>query len=115
MKPKILKETPISLVEVKNELENVKKIEKELTFRANKVEDYLNQFVDNDDKKILALKEKLEKMKIPRLREQYIIKIIDLLPKTVDELKVILQGYTVSISNDNMKKIIAAVKDAVGE
>lgn len=113
MKPKILKETPITLFEVGQELENVKKIEEELNFRANKVEDYLNQISDVDGKTLNGLKEKLEKLKIPRLKDHHIVKIVDLLPQTIDELKVILQGYTISLSNDNLKKIIAAVKEAI--
>ena len=99
----LLKGTPISMKELKDALGKIKKREKELNFRANKTEEYLNQFVTM--KKDKELIEALEKLKIPRLKEQHIKKIIDLMPKTVDELKVIVQGYPITISNDNLKKI----------
>jgi len=31
---------------------------------------------------------------------------LDIMPKSVNELKVVMQGYTVSITNENMKNII---------
>ena len=46
-----------------------------------------------------------------RLKEVHIIKIIDFLPKDVDDLKVILQAYTVNMPKKDMESIIAIVKE----
>lgn len=113
MRPVIVSETPISMVEMKKELEVIKKRDSELNFRANKTEEYLAYFTELSPKKYEELRKKLEELDIPRLKPGHIIKIIDLLPTTVNDLKVILQGYTVSINQDNMKKILAVVAEYV--
>lgn len=101
---KIIKEEPITMVELKDEIDAIKKRDKELNFRANKTEDYLNQFGKNKDAKELV--KKITKLDIPRLKLFHIVKIVDIMPKTLNDLKVVLQGYTLTVNNENMKKII---------
>ena len=36
-------------------------------------------------------------------------------PKTIDELKVILQGYTITVNNENIKKIADTVNKFIAE
>lgn len=109
-KLEIIKKTPINIVEVRQELKRIKKRDEELTFRGNKTEEYLNEFAKLSVKDTTELVEKLRKLNITRLKEEFIHKIIDLMPATVAELKVILQGYTLSVSKDDMEKIIKVVK-----
>lgn len=109
--PNIMEEKPITMAELKEELNKIKKRDKELNFRANKTQEYLSQFTKQDYDKIKGLIDKINKLKIPRLKEEHIIKIIDLMPKTVDDLKSILQGYTVTVKSDNMKKIVEVIKN----
>jgi len=111
VKPEIISEKPITLSELKQEIDKIKKRDKELNFRVGKVEEYLGHFVSLSKAKEDELTKKLEKLNIPRLKDVHITKILDILPKTVDELKIILQGYTITVNNDNMKKIIDVVKD----
>jgi len=113
MKSRILDEAPMSAFEVKEELKKIKKQEKELNFRAGKTEDYLNQLVSLDAKTMTELKDKLEKLKIPRLKEQHIAKILDVLPKTEKDVKVLLQGYAITVTKENMAKIAKVVNDIV--
>ena len=58
-----------------------------------------------------TLYKKIAALDIPRLREQHIHKIVELLPATVQDMKVVLQGYTLNISQENMKKIAALVAE----
>ena len=102
-------ETPINIYQLKGELERIKARDKELNFRANRVEDYLNQVAIH--KHANELFEKLTKLNIPRLKEQHIHKIMDIAPTTVNELKVLLQGYTITVNNEMMKKIIDTIND----
>lgn len=104
--PEIIKETPISMAEVSAEVEKIKKRDKELSFRTQRTEDYLNQFANRDSSK---LAESLRKLNIGRLKEEHLKKIVDLLPRSVDDLKIILQGYTLTITKDNMKQIVDEV------
>lgn len=99
------------MVELKDELATIKKSTKELNFRAMKTLEYLNEFVT--EKKLKELKDKIVKLDIPRLKDEYICKILDTLPRSVDDLKTVLQGYTVTVNNDNMKKVIDVVNSTL--
>ncbi len=111
--PNIIEEKPITMAELKEELDKIKKKDKELNFRANKTYEHLTQFGKHDYNKAKELIDKLEKLKIPRLKEEYMVKIVDVLPTTLDDLKVLLQGYTVTIKSENMKKIVETVNKFV--
>ncbi|MFH1409675.1 MAG: hypothetical protein ABIH34_07225 [Nanoarchaeota archaeon] len=111
--PTIISEQPIMLAELKEELKTAKKRDKELNFRGNKTEEYLIAATSLKGSEAKDLYEKIEKLKIPRLKEIHIMKIVDLLPKTLDSLKIILQGYTLTVNQDNQKKIVKVVSDFV--
>lgn len=113
MKQKILNETPMSAAEVKEELKKIRDRDKELNFRATKTEDYLNQLVTLSPAKIKELAKKLDGLKIQRLKEQHIAKIIDVLPATEKDVKVLLQGYALTVKKEDMKKIADAVAEYV--
>jgi DNA-directed RNA polymerase subunit F len=107
--PKIISEKPATMAEVKEEIAKIKERDKELNFRGQRTEEYLNVFAKVDFKKSEEIKKKLEGLKIPRLGEEHIVKIIDILPKTADELKIVLQGYPLTITKESMKKIVDTV------
>jgi len=111
--PEILEKEPLPLVEVKSVLRKVKKRDEELNYRAGKTEEYLNQVIKTTQKEATELKKKIMELEVPRLKEEHITKIIDIIPRTVAELKVVLQGYTLTVSNDNLKKIVSAVEETI--
>ncbi|MCK5283072.1 MAG: hypothetical protein KAK00_06690 [Nanoarchaeota archaeon] len=108
--PKIISEKPISMAEVKSEIEKIKKRDKELSFRAERAEEYLNQFAHKNTIKLI---ESLKKLNLTRLKDEHIVKIADLMPKTVEQLKIILQGYTITLTKDNIKSIVDEVNKLV--
>ncbi|MBW3002166.1 hypothetical protein KY338_03345 [Candidatus Woesearchaeota archaeon] len=110
MKTQILSETPVTAAEVKDELKKIKKEHKELNFRAQKTEDYLNQIV-SDSKKTAELVKKLEALKIPRLREHQIAKLADIMPITEKDVKFVLQGYAITVTKENMSKIAKTIAE----
>ena len=105
----IVSETPMNMYQLKKELEKIKKRDSELNFSANKTEEYLQQVLTlkNTDE----LFDKIMKLNIPKLKEQHVHKIIDIAPTTMNELKVILQSYTITVNNDAMKKIVDTLTD----
>jgi len=105
----IISENPMNIYQLKKELEKIRKRDNELNFRANKTEEYLNQIatLKNSDEFF----EKIMKLNIPRLKEQHIQKIIDITPTTINDLKVIVQGYTITLNNESMKKIVDTVNE----
>ena len=112
-KPEILNEHPINVVELKQEIEKIKSRDKELGMRSTKTEEYLNQFVKLSPKQAEDLKSKLEALKITRLKEEFVVKIIDTLPATVNELKTLLQGYIVSLNQKDMEKVVGVIKEFI--
>ncbi|NQU98489.1 hypothetical protein HQ533_03405 [Candidatus Woesearchaeota archaeon] len=110
-KPEIVGKVPINVVELRQELKAIKKRDEELTFRGNKTEEYLNDFAKMSKKDADEMVNKLRKLNITRLKEEFIQKIVDLMPASVAELKVILQGYTLSVKNEDMTKIIKVVQE----
>lgn len=111
VKPTILSEEPITLAEAKEQLAEIKKRDTELSFRGNKTEEYLNEFAHLSASKAKELKKKLLDLKISRLKDDQITKIIDLLPMTVDDLKVVLAAYTLSLSKKDLEQVVAVVKE----
>ncbi len=110
-KPKVLSEEPMSIPEVKAALGKIKERDKELTFRGNKTEDYVNQFSSLPEKKASELAAKIEGLKIPRLKDIHVKKIVDIMPKTAKEVKVVLQGYTITVKQEHLKKIADVVAE----
>ena len=105
----IISETPINSYQLKDELAKIKKRDKELNFRAQKTEEHLSHIAVH--KNAGEIFEKIKKLDVQRIREQHIHKIVDLMPATVKDLKIILQGYNVSVSNENMKKIVDTISE----
>lgn len=103
------------MVELKQEVAKIKKRDKELGFRVGKIEEYLNIFVTLNSKQQKELEEKIAKLKIPRLKDTHTKKIVDILPVNLEQLKVVLQGYTLTVTQDNMKKIVKIVADYLPE
>lgn len=111
MTKKVLNEEPMNMVQVKDALSRIRKRDGELNYRANRTEDYVNNICLLSAKQADELFKKLESLKIPRLREQQLHKIVDIMPKTSDMIKAVMQGFNISITNDNAKKIVDVVKD----
>lgn len=108
-KPEILKEEPITMAEMKIELERIKERDEELNFRATKTEEYLQQFELPNKKKTEEMIKKIKGLKIPRLKDIHIVKVIDLMPDSIEEIKGILQAYPITVTQENMKKILGAL------
>lgn len=110
-KPTIIEKQPLNNSFFKKELDEIKKRDTELTFRGGKTEEHLNHIKPLEYKKAEELIKKMEEAEIPRLKPEHMHKIVDLMPRSEAQLKVALQGYTITVSDDNLKKIMAIVKE----
>jgi DNA-directed RNA polymerase subunit F len=110
MNPKIEEELPISLYELKKEMTKIKKRDEVLSLRNTKTDEYLNSFATMKQKDADDLDSELTALNVPRLKDMHVKKIVDTVPESVDELKVILQGYSLTITKENMEKIVELVK-----
>lgn len=102
----IIQETPWTLVEVRDTLKELKGKEKELPVRLNKTQEYLQNYAKVDGKKVKELKEKLGKLDITRLRDRHMVKIIDIMPRDLDSLRLIFSGENVTLKQEDLQKIL---------
>lgn len=102
--PTILEEAAVSLHVVKEALQNNQK-QGELNFRANKTLEYLNQVPLMKKKDAEKLTAELQKLEIPRMKDMHIHKLVDTKPTSMEELKSVLSGYTITVSKENLEKI----------
>lgn len=109
----IINQTPVSISYVKEYLEKLKKDKKELNFRENKVEEYLQGFEILKFKDVEALKKEIESLNVSRLKDKQITKIIDLMPSDSEAIKVILSGENLTLKQEDLTKIEATVKKYV--
>ena len=109
--PETITEEPITMAELKEELSKIKKRDEALNFRAEKTEEYLNQFAVLKEKQAKELFKKIESLDVPRLKPEHIVKLIDILPTTQDEVKLVLQGYTITVTKENVKRIADAIQE----
>lgn len=107
----LISESPISMSELKTELAKIKKRDSELNFRAQKTEEYLEQFELLGKKDTEEMMKKLAALEIPRLKTEHIIKIADTMPNNPEEVKSVLQGTTVTVSKENLKRIADVVAE----
>ena len=105
-----INEMPLTMAELKEKLEDIKKRDKEISERAQKTIDYLNKFAKLKDKEALKLKEDILKLNIPRLKEKQVIKIIDVMPKDIESLKLIFSADNVTIKQEDLQKILELLK-----
>lgn len=112
---KILSEKPLNVYEVKTILEELKEKDKELNFRAEKTHDYLQQITELDKKKAKELFDKLMKLGVSRLKELHVQQLVTLLPKKEDEIKMILQGYSITLTKDAVEQIVSTINDFFGK
>ncbi len=108
--PQFIEQKSISLLEAKEAIESIEKRDKELNYLSNKTKEYLDQFVTLNRARKNELEKNLQDLNLTRLKDEHIAKICDFLPKTVDELKVVLQAYPLSMPKKDHEEIVKTVK-----
>ncbi|MBU0457647.1 MAG: hypothetical protein ABH824_00785 [Nanoarchaeota archaeon] len=111
--PQFIEEKPLSLVDVKTSLNAIEKRDGELNYLSNKAKEYLDNFTILSLEKKEELNKKLIDLKLTRIKEEHLCKIIDFMPKTADELKIILQSYPLSLPKKDQESILKTVKDFI--
>jgi len=106
----IIQENPINMVELHSEIEKIKKRDEELNFRVGKVLDYLNIFLKLKPAKAKELYKELEALNIPRLRNIHIHKLIDILPVSGEDVKLVMDSYPITITKTNCEQISKVIK-----
>ncbi|MBN1503227.1 hypothetical protein JW930_06830 [Candidatus Woesearchaeota archaeon] len=109
MNPKIISDEPINMYDLNKELKKIRKREEEANIRSAKTGEYLKNFLVLKQGDADALRKELNELNVPRLKDVHVNKLVDILPETVDEVKLTLNKYNVSISKENYKKIVNSI------
>ncbi|MCW1296522.1 MAG: hypothetical protein OH319_02475 [Candidatus Parvarchaeota archaeon] len=107
----ILKEEVVPLFKVKEILS--KRSAKDLTYEQKKAFEHAKEFVKLDKEEIDRLSEELKALGIRKLKDKHIVKIIDILPKNVEQLKVILTETDLTFKSSELSKIMEIVSKYV--
>lgn len=108
--PTIITEEPITQAQLNQALTKIQERDEELSFRAGKTVDHLNHQPIVDPEKKEELAKAINDLDVPRLKEQHVAKIIDIMPRNVKELAVIISGYTLTVNKDYQEKIIETLQ-----
>lgn len=106
----IINETPVTFAELRDHLKKIETRDTTLSFRGTKTKDYLGMATELKAKDVKEIKKKIEDLNVMRLKEKQIVKIINVLPKDLDSLKVIL-GSDSTASKEDLKKILDILKE----
>lgn len=82
----------------------------QLTYREEKIKDYLKKFQKLKLSDYKKAKEELLDLKIPRLDEEHIIKILDIMPKDGTQLRAVVSHSGTVIVDENVTKILSVLK-----
>jgi DNA-directed RNA polymerase subunit F len=108
---KVVEEKAINMAQLKEAIKVIKKRDEELGFRTAKVSEYLDTVHTIKLKDAEEIYTKIEKLSIPRFKDIHIHKIIDLMPQSMMELKNIIQGYALTVTNENLEKILKILEE----
>lgn len=113
--PHFMAEKPLSLADLQELLQQIEKRDQQLNFLSMKAREYLTAFVQTSPQRRQALARKLAELQLTRLKEEHIAKIVDFLPSTAQELKVVLQSYPLTLPKKDQESIVQTVVDTVKE
>ena len=101
------KARPVPLSEVKNILSKVSKDREEMLYEQRIASEHAQTFAKLPVKKTNDMIKEL--MKLEFLEQVHAYKIADLLPNTKDDIKTIFAKERITLSEDNIKKILEIV------
>ncbi|MDD5191801.1 MAG: hypothetical protein PHH54_05065 [Candidatus Nanoarchaeia archaeon] len=99
----ILDRKPLDLNEVQEILKDIPENEKK-----TQMEVYLKKFLKTKTEKAKKVKEELEKLDLLKIKNEHIVKIVDLMPEDASDLNKIFTD--VSLTEDETNKILDIIK-----
>ena len=100
----------VSLAEVKAMLEKAQKDRAELTYEQKIALEHAKRFARVDAKTAKALTAAVVAA-MPGLEEKFALRVADLLPQHVDDVKAIFQKSRHDLSDDDVAKVLAVVDE----
>ena len=107
----IKNEVPLSPIELKEKLEEIKKRDKTLSSKALKTMEYLDKFRKINKKQAEEIKKKIQELNISRIKDKHVAKLIDLMPEDIDSLKIIFASENLTLKQEDLQKILEIIKN----
>ena len=104
---KTIETKPVSMAEAKDILSNREK-KKELSYEQKLALEHLNKFTKLKPEEAKKLLEELSG--VLRMSQETVIQILNFLPKTPDELRMIFSREKFSLKEDEINKILEIIK-----
>ncbi len=106
----ITNQEPLSLAETKKLLE---KLGSDVDSpRIKKTLEYLKKFSKRKAEKVNGVVKKLSDAGISKLKQQHIVKIVDIMPETPSDLRSIFFGEDVNLDSNETEKILQIIKES---
>jgi DNA-directed RNA polymerase subunit F len=105
----VISKEGISNPEVLNFVEKREK-EKELTYREERTKEYLKKVTKLKITDFKKAKEEILSLEIPRIEEEHIIKVLDIMPKSGPELRAIVSHSGTILVDEDSAKILDILK-----
>ncbi len=109
MKRNIISSEPVAIAEVKHILSSLKTSEA-LNFRASRTEEYSSNVSKLSLAGLKELFSDIEKLNVPRLKREALVKIADTLPSSDDDVKLVLSSFGIPIAKEHLTAISEVVK-----
>lgn len=109
--PQFLEEKPLALADVKAVLSEIETRDGQLNPQSQKAKEYGELFGELSHSQREELYKKLKGLGLTRIKEEHLMKIVDFLPRTANDLKVVLQAYPLSLPKKDQDTIVALVGD----
>lgn len=107
----VLEEEWIGKAEAKKILKDIKG--REATPEQKLAIEYLNKTKSLSTKDSTELRKELGELNMRKLKEELIAQIVDLVPRTAEEIKVIISGSKISFSKKDLDAILKVVSKYV--
>lgn len=104
----VLGSESVDLAAVKEILKD--KPKKEMTYEQKMAYENANEFVKLTKKKAEQLIAELKGLGLMKLTDEMMIKLVDLLPGTIDELKIMLANSKIAFKKKELEDIMTIVK-----
>jgi len=109
MEEKILNQKPLPLAEVLSLLKDRAK-GGDLNPVEQKVHDFAKQFSKLNKSKVAQLRKDIESLEIPRLSEDQLVELVNIVPLDLGEVRAVLAGSKTTVTPDNIKKLVEVMR-----
>lgn len=98
----VIEKRPVTVVEAKVILKEVKK----KNYEQNMAFEYAAKFAKLTEKKAAKMLEELTQAGIPRIKDRHLVKLIDVMPETPEEVRAVFSKEDITLNKEDTDKIL---------